>query len=644
MGKRVQVNPPYDYVLLPTANGLRNFRTNATADLTDVEFAALSANTVRLITVTSTIPDPARTSPTNPQSLSDAVSAAESYANSAVANLAAQVQLPWLDGVAHGIVPGSSTLSADLQALSQANPKRTIFLRAGTYAFTAPVQLFGPLIGEGITSTICQFPEIANAAFRYLVGSDGALMKDLAIVSTSTEDWNAPSGLAISTSSSHGIIFDTITGFRIDNVLVSGRFRMGIHIRNVSRGTISGCTVFNTAYDGIHTTNGSTDVSIIGNHVVNSGDDGIPIVSYNTDAAQNQRIIVTGNTVKNSRNARGLVCLGGLDCEFTGNIVQQVASRALLISSITAATGDTWAATNCVAASNLLENAAAMGVQISGNNANAVVRGNTIKTPAQQGIHLLGAPGAIIENNLVSDNGAGNGIEVTNNTGNLACQVKNNVVRRPASRGIYNEGVGTVIVDNTVDHPAQVTSPSNAITVFNCNGVLVRGNRVYATDTTHTQFGVELSGTSAGNTSRCLDNHISWDSSPGTEIFVSATVTGLIRANNAPIDQSFPALTSEASNATPTPPATSPVSYYYLTALAVNATFAAPSGTRLDGSMLYIRIKDNGTARTLAWNTIYRSMTATLPTTTVISKTIWLAFQANFADGKYDLVSVVNQP
>lgn len=59
-----------------------------------------------------------------------------------------------------------------------------------------------------------------------------------------------------------------------------------------------------------------------------------------------------------------------------------------------------------------------------------------------------------------------------------------------------------------------------------------------------------------------------------------------------------------------------------VTALAVAASIANPTGTAADGRMMLIRIKDNGTARTLTWGTAYVSSGAALPTTTVAGK--WL--------------------
>jgi hypothetical protein len=96
-----------------------------------------------------------------------------------------------------------------------------------------------------------------------------------------------------------------------------------------------------------------------------------------------------------------------------------------------------------------------------------------------------------------------------------------------------------------------------------------------------------------------------------------------------------------ASSATPTPTGDDS-DLYTITALAEDATFAAPSGTPTNGQKLMIRIKDNGTARALSWNAIYRAGDIPLPTTTVLGKTMYLGFVYNSADSKWDLVAFVN--
>lgn len=79
------------------------------------------------------------------------------------------------------------------------------------------------------------------------------------------------------------------------------------------------------------------------------------------------------------------------------------------------------------------------------------------------------------------------------------------------------------------------------------------------------------------------------------------------------------------------------------TALSQATTIAAPSGSPVQGEKLTIRLKDNGTARALTWNAIYRaSSDLALPTTTVISKTMYCGFIYNSTDTKWDFVAFIN--
>lgn len=98
--------------------------------------------------------------------------------------------------------------------------------------------------------------------------------------------------------------------------------------------------------------------------------------------------------------------------------------------------------------------------------------------------------------------------------------------------------------------------------------------------------------------------------------------------------------TTITSSATPTPVRTGQRSFYSITALAEAATFAAPSGTPVNGDMLLIRIKDNGTARALTWNAIYDGLDDTLPSTTTLGKVMYILFIYNSASSKWEMLSV----
>lgn len=101
--------------------------------------------------------------------------------------------------------------------------------------------------------------------------------------------------------------------------------------------------------------------------------------------------------------------------------------------------------------------------------------------------------------------------------------------------------------------------------------------------------------------------------------------------------------TSTTSSTTPTPTGDRKHNELYVTALAAAAELQAPSGTATNGNKLVVRIKDDGTARALTYNAIYRGVAATLPATTTISKTLYMGFLYNSADTKWDLVATIEE-
>lgn len=99
--------------------------------------------------------------------------------------------------------------------------------------------------------------------------------------------------------------------------------------------------------------------------------------------------------------------------------------------------------------------------------------------------------------------------------------------------------------------------------------------------------------------------------------------------------QSYNSITSSSS---PAPVGSASLNLFFITALAAAATFSAPSGTPTNGNRIIFRISDNGTARALTWNSIYRSGTIATPSTTVVNKDMYVGFVYNSTDSKWDCV------
>lgn len=101
------------------------------------------------------------------------------------------------------------------------------------------------------------------------------------------------------------------------------------------------------------------------------------------------------------------------------------------------------------------------------------------------------------------------------------------------------------------------------------------------------------------------------------------------------------AVQTVTSSATVTP--TSDNDLVVITAQATGLTLANPTGAWVQGEALMIRIKDNGTPRSIAYGTNYRAIGVTLPTTTVANKTTYLGIIYNSTDTKWDVIGVTTE-
>jgi hypothetical protein len=108
-------------------------------------------------------------------------------------------------------------------------------------------------------------------------------------------------------------------------------------------------------------------------------------------------------------------------------------------------------------------------------------------------------------------------------------------------------------------------------------------------------------------------------------------------------DQTFlnPRVQTVSSSATVTAVSTNDI--VTITAQAVGLTLANPTGAFVEGQSLIIRIKDNGTARSIAYGTNFRAIGVTAPTTTVANKTTYIGCIYNSTDTKFDIVGTCTE-
>jgi len=136
----------------------------------------------------------------------------------------------------------------------------------------------------------------------------------------------------------------------------------------------------------------------------------------------------------------------------------------------------------------------------------------------------------------------------------------------------------------------------------------------------------------------------------GTQTLTNKTLTSpkinedvALTATATQLNNLIASVTTTTSSATPTPTGSFKNNELYITALAADAEFAAPSGTAVNGNKLIIRVKDNGTARELTYNAIYDGFSDDLPSTTTISKTLYMGFIYDSAATKWNMVATTEE-
>jgi len=87
----------------------------------------------------------------------------------------------------------------------------------------------------------------------------------------------------------------------------------------------------------------------------------------------------------------------------------------------------------------------------------------------------------------------------------------------------------------------------------------------------------------------------------------------------------------------------STVDFIAITAQNTSLFFSNPQSGFSQGQALMIRIKDDGTARGITYDTKYRAVGVNLPSTTVIGKTVYLGFLYNATEDKFDCIGISQQ-
>ncbi len=181
---------------------------------------------------------------------------------------------------------------------------------AGTFTYSGTITATGIAVaGIGAASILAPL-SVTNESLT-VTGSGGSV-SNLVMVSTATTRLATPwSGM---------IWVNNAANYYIENVLINNSSSIGIMSYNSHGGYIMSNTIENTLADSITQTNGSYDILVSGNRILNASDDGISNNSYVGEPLVHD-ITVQGNTVLNNLLGRGVEVSGGSNITFSGNYV-----------------------------------------------------------------------------------------------------------------------------------------------------------------------------------------------------------------------------------------------------------------------------------------------------------------------------------
>lgn len=307
----------------------------------------------------------------------------------------------------------------------------------------------------------------------------------------------------------NGTTYSVVRDCTVEGVASASMFLQANGSTPTSYARILNNTVIN-GYDGIHTTGGSHHILVQGNHVINAGDDGLPVISYNTDPlGPCHDVQIIGNRVEGLTFAAG-VDIHANNCIVMGNIIKNCFSDGVFIG-----TEEGLSYQNIDIIGNYIEHCQTGQVHdgnifIEGGFTagltltNINIIGNHIYNPnSVYGILTFGSAATSVNNLNISDNFISNvpddGINIAGTTttnllisgnmlktlgrhginvgaGNVGASINGNQISAATTFGILNASVRASIVGNLVYDPSSLLTNGFSLAASTANCVVTGNN------------------------------------------------------------------------------------------------------------------------------------------------------------------------
>lgn len=243
---------------------------------------------------------------------------------------------PYLSIVDFGAIPndGKDDYAAITKTITEAKKQgKEVYVPTGNFTLSQILKVDSVAIhGESQDSSILTSTDPNNGSID-LSGTSPALRQLTHTYQTTVERGNGA-------NEKNSITVHGATNFTIDHVTVDKSSAAGMLIRGqANQGTITNNIVQDTGADGIHTTDGSYNITIANNKVNRTLDDMIAVVSYGDDKDSSGKLLPThdvkilNNQVNGSTEARGISVVGGHDVLIEGNSIQNTYMAGILVAT-----------------------------------------------------------------------------------------------------------------------------------------------------------------------------------------------------------------------------------------------------------------------------------------------------------------------
>lgn len=324
-----------------------------------------------------------------------------------VRRFSGDVDLGWF-GILPDRAPRSNLWQAASASLSAGNLR--VMLREGSYPHDGDIVINGfALSGSGRTTKLV--PRIEEHAEVRITGS-GSSLRNLQIAAPNSRRrrQNTESNLVNSFRASN---------FVIEQVHVSGGSAAGFYFRESYNGTVKGISVTRSRADGVHFTHGCHDIRAVDVMAIDTGDDGVAVVSYANRGFDICKDIVCTNVVSLRSRARGIAIVGGERIRFVDPNIQSSAAAGCYIYS--EGRYDTYGNVNCVIDNPVVTD----GVQEAKFDNPAVQVGGRAGTRTTPSGRIIGNASwdCTIRNVVVNGTGRGMRAAAALDPGSISCSI-----------------------------------------------------------------------------------------------------------------------------------------------------------------------------------------------------------------------------